>query len=136
MLQTGRKRSTTEYVALSPSGEFVSHSGYIHALQRYCRDLRITVISTHGLRHSTSTLYMAHGASRNDLRMLFGHSTERVTDRYVHDNGEKLNGVANNVLLFRNPGDRGSGGSPKFPHEEKIRTQEDPNIFSLPVINV
>jgi hypothetical protein len=33
------------------------------------------------LSHSTSELYMAHGATRDDLRILFAHSSASVTDR-------------------------------------------------------
>jgi hypothetical protein len=37
------------------------------------------MISTHGLRHSTSELYQAHGGTRDDLRRLQILSSARLT---------------------------------------------------------
>jgi site-specific recombinase XerD len=72
----------------------LSYDGYYGALKRYCREAEVPVIGTHGLRHSTSGVYVAHGASRDDLRKLFCHSSNAVTDLYVHDKGERLDQVA------------------------------------------
>lgn len=52
------------------------------------------------LSHSTSELYMAHGATRDDLRILFAHSAASVTDRYIHDRGSRLEKVAQQIRLF------------------------------------
>jgi integrase len=60
----------------------------------------VPVIASHGLRHSTSELYIHHGATRDDLRRLFAHSTPAVTDRYVHNRGTNLERVANVIQLF------------------------------------
>ena len=56
-------------------------------------------VASHALRHSASELYMESGASRDDLRILFNHSTSAVTDRYVHDKGERLKDVAKRVTV-------------------------------------
>jgi len=53
------------------------------------------------LRHSTSELYLSHGASRDDLRELFAHSTLSVTDRYVHRSKGNLDKVAEVINLFK-----------------------------------
>jgi integrase len=78
----------------------LSYDGYYRALKRYCRELGITKIGTHGLRHSTSELYMKFGASRDDLRILFGDSNSKVTDIYIHDKGQRLAAVADNISLL------------------------------------
>lgn len=43
---------------------------------------------------------MANGASRDDLRMLYNHSTSAVTDVYIHDKGERVGKVAEVIRLF------------------------------------
>ena len=72
---------------------------YCIALRKYCRQLGIPEIGTHGLRHSTSEIYLSHGASRDDLRQLFAHSSLKVTDRYVRDKASNLEKVSNVILL-------------------------------------
>ncbi len=69
-------------------------------LRKYCTEIGVPVIASHGLRHSTSELYIHHGATRDDLRRLFAHSTPAVTDRYVHNRGTNLEKVANVIQLF------------------------------------
>lgn len=95
-----RAKARYERVAVSPAQAFLGYFGYCKALQRYCARAGVPINSTHGLRHSSSELYMAAGASRDDLRVLFAHSSSSVTDRYVHDKGRRLDRVADNVVLF------------------------------------
>lgn len=53
----------------------LSYEWYSRTLRRYCKELAIPLIGTHGLRHSTSTLYLSHGAT------LFGVAVRyNVTD--------------------------------------------------------
>lgn len=123
-LQSQRQRASTEYVAAEVGETYLKYFGYLFTLQRYCREAEVTMLSTHGLRHSSSELYMAAGASRDDLRLLFAHSCSSVTDRYVHDKGRRLDKVADNVVLFRprqpSSSENDDGRvSPKFPHFEK-----------------
>jgi integrase len=106
------------FVVQGVKGEWLDYHGYATALERYCKEAEVPRVSTHGLRHSTSELYMAHGATRDDLRILFAHSSGAVTDRYVHDKGERLDEVAKVIRLFPNGGNQGQV-SPKFPREGK-----------------
>jgi len=73
---------------------------YLVALKKYCTETNVLVIASHGLRHSTSELYIKHGATRDDLQRLFAHSTPAVTARYVHNRGTNLERVANVIQLF------------------------------------
>jgi integrase len=127
-----RPKAKCDFVAVSPVQPFLCYIGYAHALTRYCERAGVPVISSHGLRHSSSELYMAAGASRDDLRLLFAHSNSSVTDRYVHDKRMRLDRIADNVILFRRPrqpadgrevvengGDQDGRVSPKFPKMEK-----------------
>lgn len=101
LLRAEKERSASEYVVKSPKCEFMTYISYVLELKKYCKEAGVPEVSTHGLRHSTAELYMANGASRDDLRILFAHSTNKMTDRYVHDKGRRLDQVAGNVILFR-----------------------------------
>jgi integrase len=93
MLRDGSSSSKSEFVTPSPfTGEMLSYEYYLETLKNYCRTLKIPVIGTHGLRHSTAELYQAGGATRDDLRQLFAHSSSEITDRYIHhkDNLDKV----------------------------------------------
>ena len=96
-----KETATSAFVATSPgSDSFLGYMGYGKALRRYCEKAGVPVVSSHGLRHSSSELYMAAGASRDDLRILFAHSSGTVTDRYIHDRGRRLDQVADKLMLF------------------------------------
>jgi site-specific recombinase XerD len=91
--------------------KMLEYRRYLETLKKYCVDAGIREIATHGLRHSTSEVYMSHGATRDDLRLLFAHSSNSTTDRYVHDRGSRLEKVAEVIQLF-------PGVSKKFPKSE------------------
>ena len=88
-LMDARPLATSDLVVNSVTGNQLNYRSYVTHLKLYCSELGIPVLSTHGLRHSTSELYIHHGATRDDLRRLFAHSTPAVTDRYVHDRGTR-----------------------------------------------
>lgn len=100
IMKRERLTSKSEYVVVSESGEFLSYHTFHQALKRYCREAGVKVLSSHGLRHSCSEIYMENGASRDDLRMLYNHSTSAVTDGYIHDKGERVGRVAQVIRLF------------------------------------
>ncbi len=99
-LRTAYEERISEWVVSSLKGNHLPYRWYLVALKKYCRQLRLPDIGTHGLRHSTSEMYIHYGASRDDLRRLFAHSSVTVTDRYVHDRGSNLEKVANVIRLF------------------------------------
>ena len=86
-LVEAKKGADSEFVVISKYGNMLPYLWYMRALRKYCRELGFPEMGTHGLRHSTSELYMSHGANRDDLRQLFAHSSSSVTDRYIHDRG-------------------------------------------------
>ncbi len=58
-------------------------------------------LATHNLRHSTSALWMEHGATDDDMKLLFAHSDPKVTARYIHyQTSRHLSRVANVIRLF------------------------------------
>ena len=104
-LRAAKPLATSELVVTSVTGNQLNYRSYVTHLKQYCSELRIPVLSTHGLRHSTSELYIHHGATRDDLRRLFAHSTPAVTDRYVHNRGTNLEKIANVLRLFPSSND-------------------------------
>ena len=100
LLAEAKTTAETEFVVTSKRGSILPYKWYLKVLKDYCNEAGIPVIATHGLRHSTSELYIHHGATRDDLRKLFANSTPAVTDRYVHDRGTNLERVANVIRLF------------------------------------
>ncbi len=99
-LLSARPNSHWDLVVTSPKGNLIPYLWYLRALKRYCTELNIPKIRTHGLRHSTSELYISHGASRDDLRALFAHSSLKVTERYLHGKDTNLAKVSNLIQLF------------------------------------
>ncbi len=92
---------SSEYVAATSfNDESLSYEYYLECLKGYCRALKIPEIGTHGLRHSTSELYLHYGATKDDLRTLFAHSSGAMTDRYIHRPLGNLERLARVVKLF------------------------------------
>lgn len=100
LLQKEREGATSIFVATSPEGGMLSYEYYSRKLTRYCKELAIPLVGTHGLRHSTPTLYLSHGATQDDIRQLFAHSHSSVTERYIHHRGSNLEKVAQVIRLF------------------------------------
>ncbi len=89
-----------ELVVVPEGWKMLDYWMYRKVLQQYCMEAKVPVIATHGLRHSTSELYQTYGASRDDLRQLFAHSSSSTTDRYIHRKGDQLEKVAKVIRLF------------------------------------
>jgi len=100
LLKRAKPLADAELVVRTPGYKMLDYWKYQKAIKAYCKEVGITVVGTHGLRHSTSEVYMAHGATRDDLRLLFAHSSNSTTDRYVHDKGTRLESVAKVIQLF------------------------------------
>lgn len=92
--------ATGELVIVPEGWKMLDYWMYRKVLQQYCVKAKVPVIATHGLRHSTSELYQTYGASRDDLRQLFAHSSASTTDRYIHRKSESLEKVAKVIQLF------------------------------------
>ena len=79
----------------------LEYGRYLLALKSYLKEVGLKDLATHNLRHSTSGLWMAHGASDQDMRLLFAHSDDKVTQRYIHfQTARQLGKVANVIRIF------------------------------------
>jgi integrase len=95
-----KKYTISTLVSPSPQGKLMSYERYRRVLVKFCTEAKVPVIGTHGLRRSTSTVYMNYGATKDDLRILFAHSSPSLTDRYTHGLGANLQKVSNVIRLF------------------------------------
>lgn len=95
-----RGRQASDFVASASGTKMLSYAPYLRALKKYCVQSGVREVATHGLRHSTSEIYLAHGATRDDLYHLFKHSSLSVTERYMHDKGERVHKIAQVICLF------------------------------------
>ncbi|MBI4402659.1 MAG: tyrosine-type recombinase/integrase [Deltaproteobacteria bacterium] len=119
-----KMNSKCEFVVTSPLGNPLPYRWYLKALNDYCKEIKISVVSTHGLRHSTSELYMSHGATRDDLRSLFAHSSLKVTERYLHGKDTNLEKVTNVINLF------GKCVTPKRPLSTRVEKIEKQEVYN------
>jgi integrase len=95
-----REKAKSLFVASRHPTDFFEYETYIQLLKEISKAWGIPWVGTHGLRHSTSEIYLEHGASYDDVKRLFAHSSSSVTDRYIHDRGSRLEKVANVIRLF------------------------------------
>jgi integrase len=103
-LSEEKANASTDLVIVPEGWKMLCYWMYRKGLKRYCQEAGVPVIATHGLRHSTSELYQTYGASREDLRQLFAHSSVTTTERYIHHKGDSLEKVAKVIQLFPNNG--------------------------------
>jgi len=121
-LVKAKEESTSEWIVTSPRGNILPYRWYLKALKNYCKELKIPTLGTHGLRHSTSEIYISHGASRDDIRALFAHSSLKVTERYLHGKDTNLEKVATVISLF------GPRVTPKRPQSECVENQQKQEV--------
>jgi integrase len=102
-----RQATASKYVAVGPNPRvregrpLLEYGRYLLALKGYLKEAGLKDLATHNLRHSTSGLWMEHGASDQDMRLLFAHSNDKVTQRYIHfQTARQLGKVANIIRLF------------------------------------
>lgn len=131
MLVAAKAKSKSALVVTATDGQMLRYEWYNRSLQRYCRELKLPVIGTHGLRHSTAELYMANGATADDLRRLFAHSSQAVTDRYLHNRGTRLDQISSSMRIFgeETPSEKPEGDSTTKPGVTEQSREELSQIF-------
>lgn len=92
----------SEFVVTSLKGEMLKYEHYEKKLKAYCVELELPMVTSHGLRHSTAAIYLSHNATKDDIRELLAHSSEAVTQRYIHHQGTNLEAVAKVIRMFPN----------------------------------
>ena len=111
-LEEMKGSATGELVVIPVGWKMLDYWNYRRVLKDFCQKAEIPVMATHGLRHSTSGVYRQFGATREDLRQLYGHIDASTTERYTHGDGENLQRVAKVIRLF-------GKCSPDVPQEER-----------------
>lgn len=121
-----KRDDDNELVLRSPGYWMLSYEWFNRQLQRYCKALGLPLIGTHGLRHSTSSLYLSNGASKDDIRALMAHSSATVTERYIHHVDTRLSQVARSIQLF--PADPGKSQQECSQNVPKSQKSRKPNL--------
>ncbi len=116
-----RESSQGELVVVPEGYQMLEYSKYRKVLVHHCKALGIPAIATHGLRHSTSELYMQHGATSEDVMALLGQKEVKTTQRYIHNRGSRLEGLAEIVRLFP----EGSQNVPKSLSNEGVDPRQE-----------
>ena len=57
------------------------------------KDLELKTLSPHKLRHTYATILINNGADMNSVRLLLGHSTLNMTQRYIQMTNNKLKNI-------------------------------------------
>ena len=83
------------------TGETPRRQDVLRRLKRLLRKLGLQERSFHSLRHSFLTRLVRRGASVEAVRMLAGHSSLLVTERYVHATASDLHRA---ISLLRKTG--------------------------------
>lgn len=118
-LKRRRWSAQSLYVASVSKDGHLHEQTYYHYLKKLCRRHDIRWVASHGLRHSMTGLYQKCGASRDDLRAHFDHSSGHITDIYLHGHQGRLEEVAKRVRLFES--DAREADVPKmFPNSNVI----------------
>lgn len=120
-LEVAKQDALFEWVVPSKTGTIFQYKPYLKKLQKVCRELGIPVLGTHGLRHTTSSLYRRHGASKSDMRELFAHSSESVTERYLHGEGSNLHKVASEIQIFSEQSPEPAPPPPTGPNKNRTK---------------
>jgi integrase len=98
----GERKATpnrkSEFVAPGLEGGMLDYQKFLRGVQNLCKQAGVRVVTPHGLRHSTSELYVeSAGASIEDMRRLLGQKDISTTARYMHRTPERLAKLAQAV---------------------------------------
>jgi integrase len=94
-VRTGR--TDDDFVAQSSRGGMLSHEALLRGLKEVCKAADVPIVTPHELRHSCTELYVAQGASEEDLRRLLTHDSLTAVKRYLHPTSERLRAIAARV---------------------------------------
>ena len=76
----------------------VSYNTLLRGVRRLCAEAKVSIITPHEMRHSTSELwYQDGGASKEDIRRLLSQKNLSTTERYMHQADDRLREVAKAV---------------------------------------
>lgn len=86
-----------DFVAPGKAGGMLDHHVFNDGLRRLCAAAGVKRVTPHGLRHSCSEIWMADGASEEDLRRLFHHKNADTTRGYIHRTPDRLQRIAQGI---------------------------------------
>lgn len=90
------KRANPEdfFITGKRSGTMVSHGMIWKNIRRLCALAKVPMLSAHPLRHTSTEIWVARGATREDIRRLLNQDSEKTVDRYMHKTDSRQDGLA------------------------------------------
>lgn len=89
-----KDKSPDDFVAPGMKGDMLDYRVFLDGLRKLCKGNNLPVISCHGLRHSTSEMWIEAGATEIDIGRILNHRNGSTTRRYMHRSDERLNRLA------------------------------------------
>jgi len=100
LYEHSKGKSKNSFVCLSRDGQMLNYESFVtRVLPGLCKRAGVKRITPHELRHSCTELYVQAGASSEDLRRLLNHKSLSATIRYMHRTDERLQGIANRIVV-------------------------------------
>ena len=93
----------SEFVACGKNGGMLEQKVFHRTLRQLCEECGITIISPHGLRHSTSGIWMEGGANATDIQRLLNQRNPETTSRYIHGISDRLKDISSKVSVNLQP---------------------------------
>ncbi len=77
----------------------LSYEYYVETLKKYCFELGLPQIGTHGLRHSTAEILKSNGATNDIVGKMLRQSSPDVTKRFLHNDDAVVKVVSSLRIL-------------------------------------
>lgn len=90
-------REPGDFAAPGLKGGMLKYNIFLDGLKRFCRELKITEVTPHELRHTATEIYFHSGASAEDVRRLLNHASLNATKSYIHHTPERLLAIASQI---------------------------------------
>lgn len=84
----------------SNNGDVLNRDGYRHYLHKTLDSIGLKRLSSHGLRHSCSEIWIQCGANSEDISRLFNHRSVLTTKRYLHRAEKRLQRLAQHIKCY------------------------------------
>jgi integrase len=92
-----RRGDPQAFVCRSPRKPMLSYTTFRKTLRALCKEVKVTEITPHGLRHSASEMWVEEGASSTDVQRVLNHKSASTTAVYMHRTDDRLKRTSPNV---------------------------------------
>ncbi len=87
------------FVCPALQGGMLEQKKLHNGLEALCKRAGVAIISPYEMRHSCTEIWIAMGASIEDLRRQLNHKSVETTQRYVHRTDDRLQSIAQKIAV-------------------------------------